>query len=101
MNPDIQASTRRTAEPHSGPWWKYPHMWMVVGGPAFMVVVSLTFATVAITGKDPVLDKEVFERDLAAARMLEGQARVDALIKFQPARQARNNAASPVVPVID
>ena len=47
---------------------------------------------------DPVLDKAAYQRDLAFANQLEGQARIDALAKLQPAHQARNHAASPVVP---
>lgn len=47
---------------------------------------------------DQVLDKASYQRDLAFANQLEGQARIDALAKLQPAHQARNHAASPVVP---
>ena len=47
---------------------------------------------------DPVLDKASYQRDLDFANQLEGQARIDALAKLQPAHQARNHAASPVVP---
>ena len=79
-------------------WWRIPHMWMVVGGPLAVVVASLITAFIAVRHADPVLDKAVFERDREAALMLEGQAKADALIKLQPAHQARNHAASPVVP---
>jgi hypothetical protein len=48
--------------------------------------------------QDPVLDKEVYERELRAAQALRGQARTDALMAAQPANQARNHAASPVLP---
>lgn len=79
-------------------WWRVPHMWLVVGGPAAVVVASLITAFIAVKNADPVLDKVAFERDREAARALQGQARVDALVKLQPAHQARNHAASPVVP---
>lgn len=79
-------------------WWKVPQMWLVVGGPLVVVVASIVTAVIAIKGADPVLNKEDYERDLKAIQALEGQARVDALIKLQPAHQARNHAASPVVP---
>jgi hypothetical protein len=79
-------------------WWRVPHMWMVVGGPLAVVVASLITAFIAVRHADPVLDKAVFERDREAALVLNGQARADALIKLQPAHQARNHAASPVVP---
>ena len=80
------------------PWWKVPHMWMVVGGPLVVVVAAVATAVIAIRNPDPVLNKNDYERDLAASLRLEGQARVDALAKMQPAHQARNHAASPVVP---
>ncbi|MCB4365798.1 nitrogen fixation protein FixH [Hydrogenophaga taeniospiralis] len=73
-------------------------MWLVVGGPLLVVVASIITAVIAVKGADPVLDKEDYERNLQAARSLQGQARIDALIQLQPAHQARNHAASPVVP---
>ena len=79
-------------------WWRVPHMWMVVGGPLVVVVASLVTAYIAVNYADPVIDKAVFERDRAAALALKGQAQADALIQLQPAHQARNHAASPVVP---
>jgi len=82
----------------STPWWRVKAMWLVVGGPLLVVVASIITAVIAAKGADPVLDKNAYERELKAAQALEGQARVDALIKLQPAHQARNHAASPVVP---
>lgn len=79
-------------------WWKVPQMWLVVGGPLVVVVASIITAVIAIKGADPVLNKEDYERELKAVQSLQGQARVDAMIKLQPAHQARNHAASPVVP---
>lgn len=80
------------------PWWRVPHMWLVVGGPLVVVVAAIITAVIAVEGADPVLNKADFERDLKAAQLLDGQARAEALIKLQPAHQARNHAASPVVP---
>ncbi len=79
-------------------WWRVPHMWMVVGGPLIVVVACLVTGYIAVKYADPVLDKNVFERDRAAALALDGQKRADALIQLQPAHQARNHAASPVLP---
>jgi hypothetical protein len=79
-------------------WWRVPHMWLVVGGPLVVVVAAIFTAVIAIKGADPLLNKEDYERDLKAAQSLTGQARADALISFQPAGQARNHAASPMIP---
>jgi uncharacterized protein len=96
--PYAMSAPKQTDDPLSTPWWKVPHMWMVVGGPLVVIVAALATAVIAIRNPDPVLNKNDYERDLAAALRLEGQARVDALAKMQPAHQARNHAASPVVP---
>ncbi len=91
------APSERSSKPIA--WWRVPHMWLVVGGPLVVVVAAIITAVIAVRGADPVLNKEDFERDLKAATAnLDGQAKVDALIKLQPANQARNHAASPVVP---
>lgn len=92
MNPSVPASV--PAEP----WWRVKAMWLVVGGPLLVVLASLITVVIAVRHPDPVLDKTAYERDLAAARSLQGAEREAALIKLQPAHQARNHAASPVVP---
>jgi len=79
-------------------WWRVPQMWLVIGGPAIVVVACAITITIAFSINDPVLDKNAYQRDLAFANQLEGQARIDALAKLQPAHQARNHAASPIVP---
>lgn len=78
-------------------WWRTPQMWLVVGAPLVGVAASLTAAFFAVNGADPVLNKADYQRDFKAAHALQGQARIDALAKLQPAHQARNNAASPVI----
>jgi hypothetical protein len=80
------------------PWWRIPH---VVFVPALLlvgVIATSTMVVISTMDQDPVLDKEVYERELKAALALEGQARTAALMAAQPANQGRNHAASPVVP---
>lgn len=72
-------------------------MWMVVGGPLVVVVAAIATAVIAIKGADPVLNKADFERELKAAHALEGQAKAQVLETLQPAQQARNHVASPLV----
>ncbi|HMN93705.1 MAG TPA: hypothetical protein PKC60_10790 [Hydrogenophaga sp.] len=82
------------------PWWRVPHMWLVLGLLLSAVIGSTTAAVIAVKvmGNDPVLDKAAYERDLKSIPdHLQGEERMEALIKLQPARQARNNAASPVI----
>ncbi len=86
------------------PWWRVPHMWLVLGLLLSAIIGSSTAAVIAVKvmGNDPVLDKVAYERDLKSIPdHLEGEARMEALIKLQPARQARNNAAAPVILKVD
>lgn len=68
----------------SGPWWKYGYMWLVLGGPAIVVVASFYLLYLAVSGQDPV-DPSYFESQQISAP-------VDAAHK--PARHVRNHAAT-------
>ena len=71
LNPPVQI-------PAQVPWWKLPIVWMVIGGPALVVVASFVTLGLAIRHPDPVLST------------------ADAMDKAaQPALQARNHAATP------
>ena len=73
-NPRAESLATSTSSPRRV-WWREPMMWLVVGGPATVVVAALATAVIAIRGADPVLDTHATE----------------------PAVQARNHAASPTV----
>ena len=78
-------------------WWRVGPVWLVVGGPLVVVLAAIGTAVIAVKGADPVLDKAAYEATLKQARDLQGAQREQALIGLQPAHQARNHAASPVV----
>ena len=64
----------------SMPWWRVRMVWLVIAGPATVVVAGFATLFIAIHGADPVL--RVQPRAAAAA----------------PAVQARNHAATGVRP---
>lgn len=84
MNPNPR-STRR-AEPPSAPWWRFPIVWLVVGGPAAVVVASIVTAIVAWRGADEVLVETPSARDAVATTRPSAAT---------PALTARNHAATP------
>jgi uncharacterized protein len=65
-------------DPKTTDWWRLPIVWMVIGGPAVVVVASFATLALAIANPDPVL----------TAPAASSTADV-------PAVQARNHAASP------
>jgi hypothetical protein len=68
---------RAIPDPAGQPWWRQPMMWLVVGGPALVVVAAIVTAVIAVRGADPVLD-----------------TRADRLAE-RPAHEGRNHAATP------
>lgn len=60
------------------PWWRIRMLWLVVGGPAVVVVASFALLFVAVRGGDTPLPQASAGADAQA-----------------PATQARNHAATP------
>ena len=68
-------------DPAPSAWWHHPMMWLVLGGPAVVVVAAIATAVIAVRGADVVLH-------------LDGVPARAAL----PAMQARNHAATLAAP---
>lgn len=67
-------------------------MWMVVGGPAVVVVASFVTLWLAIRTPDPVVSEDYYQRGININRTLEAQQSEGALT---PALKGRNHAATP------
>ena len=73
------------------PWWRYGHVWLVVSGPAIVVVASFITFYLAAVGQDPVLDEDYYRKGLELNKSLS-----DNPASLAPAVQARNHAATGV-----
>ena len=76
----------------NAPWWKFGHVWLVLSGPAVVVVASFFTFYLAYVGMDTVVDESYFQKGLAL-----NQASTPAANNLAPALQARNHAATGVV----
>lgn len=65
----------------AAPWWGFGMVWLVVGGPALVVVAAVVTAVIAFRGADVPLERVPLAAD--------GIGAADA-----PAVQARNHAAT-------
>ena len=74
------------------PWWSFGMVWMVIAGPAVVVVAAFVTLYLAITIPDPVLPTEA----LNPRNAMENQGKLEAAMA--PAMQARNHATTGVVP---
>jgi len=69
------------------PWWKFPHVWMVLAGPALVVVAGIATAIIAAKDPDPLIPPSA-----AHASAPEGGERS---LGLAPAVTGRNHAATP------
>ncbi|GCL62412.1 hypothetical protein [Pseudaquabacterium pictum] len=82
--PASNTPTPRNAADTSPPWWRVGMVWLVLGGPAVVVVAAIGTAVIAYRGADPVLTEAPTPQQVV--RQLGAQT---------PAMQARNHAATP------
>lgn len=75
----------------SNPWWKYGHVWLVIAGPAIVVVASFVTFYFAASGQDPVLDEDYYRKGVEINKTLQ-----DNPASLAPAKDARNHAATGV-----
>lgn len=70
------------------PWWSYGHVWMIIAGPAIVVVAGFFTYYLAVRAPDPVLP--------TIPAVQSGSQATD--ISQAPAVQARNHAAAGEMP---
>lgn len=77
------------AGPAPSPWWTFGHVWLVVAGPAVVVLAGLVTAWLAWRQPDPVVAEDYYRQGIEINRTL-------AAHKAElPAMQGRNHAATP------
>lgn len=74
----------------SAPWWKFGHVWLVISGPAIVVVAGFATLWLAIARPDPVVAEDYYRQGIEINKTLE-----DKPSSLAPAMKARNHAATP------
>ncbi|SCK56978.1 hypothetical protein VAR608DRAFT_5968 [Variovorax sp. HW608] len=72
----------------SQPWWRYPLLWMVLAGPAVVVVASFVTLWLAMRSPDPVVAEDYYRQGIEINKTLADK-------KLMPALSGRNHAATP------
>lgn len=86
-------SNPTTSSNTPAPWWKFGHVWLVVSGPLIVVVASFLTFYIAVRGMDPIVDENYYQAGLDINKSLAAKPE-----SLAPAMQARNHAATGVVP---
>jgi uncharacterized protein len=71
-------------------WWRHGYVWLVIAGPAVVVVASMATLWLAIRVPDPVVTEDYYRRGAELSLKAHAPARA-----LSPALQARNHAATP------
>jgi hypothetical protein len=83
---------QNTTATSSAPWWKYGHVWLVLSGPAVVVIASFFTFYLAYIGMDTLVDEDYYRKGVEL-----NQTQEAAPTNLAPALQARNHAATGVV----
>lgn len=75
------------------PWWKFGHVWLVIAGPAVVVVAGFITLYLAVSSPDPVVTPDYYRQGIEINKTLDTPA-----ISQAPAIQARNHAATGTLP---
>jgi hypothetical protein len=92
MSSSPAVSAPAPAHPDAGkPWWKFGHVWLVLAGPAIVVIAGVVTAVIAISDPDPVIDPDYYRSGIEINQRLNEVQK-----SMAPAVTGRNHAATPV-----
>ena len=72
------------------PWWKFGHVWLVISGPAIVVVAGFVTLWLAIVRPDPLVAEDYYQQGSEINKTLQ-----DPVKSLAPAMKGRNHAATP------
>lgn len=91
----MDTQTPQTA-PLVRPWWREPMLWLVIGGPAMVVVASFVTLALVLARPDPLVSENYYKEGLDINKTMHRPAEdVAAGDAHRPAMDARNHAATP------
>lgn len=75
----------------SQPWWKFGHVWLVISGPAVVIVAGFVTLYLAVSSPNEIVTDEIYQQSIQTTREKGLKAmRSD----IAPALQARNHATT-------
>jgi hypothetical protein len=80
-----------TPDQEAQPWWRYGHVWLIIAGPALVVVAGFVTLIIAIRVPDPVVADDYYRRGLDINKTLAAEKD----LQLAPAMQARNHVVTP------
>lgn len=85
----------KIVEKSTSPWWKHGFVWLIIAGPAVVVVAGFVTLYLAISRPNEIVNEATFQRGNQTDQSIEARRRDSS---FAPALQGRNHAVTGVVP---
>lgn len=63
----------------TGPWWKFGYVWLIVAGPAIVVVASFITLYLAVTRPDPLVSEDYYRKGMEINKTLNKEAKAASL----------------------
>ncbi len=76
----------------SRPWWAHGHVWLLIAGPATVIVAGVITLVLALRTPDPLVAEDYYRRGVEINKTL---AERDGGKAMMPAVQGRNHALTP------
>lgn len=73
------------------PWYRHGMVWMLISGPAAVIVAGLATAYIAMRAPDPLVAEDYYRKGIEINKTLADQDKA-----MLPAIQGRNHAVTPV-----
>lgn len=74
----------------AAPWWKFGHVWLIIAGPAIVIVAGFVTLWLAVSRPDPVVAEDYYRQGIEINKTLESPEK-----SLAPAMKGRNHAATP------
>ncbi len=73
------------------PWWKFGYVWMVIAGPAVVVVAGFATLWLALANPESLVAEDYYRQGMEINKTLAAEREKS----LMPAVQGRNHAATP------
>ena len=84
-------ATVNASQAACSPWWKFGYVWLVIAGPAAVLVAGTATVWLALAFPETLVAQDYYRQGIKINKTLAAQ-RAAAMV---PAMQARNHAAAP------
>lgn len=74
------------------PWWKFGYVWMVIAGPAVVVVAGFATLWLALANPESLVAEDYYRQGIGINKTLAAEREKS----LMPAVQGRNHAATPL-----